>query len=86
MRRSFLEIMSPGNSKWRALSLIAMEGHTSEQVILRRRGQRFRDDHPRRPGGGWAIPSVKAVAQYVTHSNEEDGVAHVVEQFVLKEM
>jgi hydroxymethylpyrimidine pyrophosphatase-like HAD family hydrolase len=29
---------------------------------------------------------VKAVAQYVTHSNEEDGVAHVVEQFVLKEM
>jgi hydroxymethylpyrimidine pyrophosphatase-like HAD family hydrolase len=34
---------------------------------------------------GNAIPAVKAVAQYVTHSNEEDGVAHVVEQFVLKE-
>jgi len=35
---------------------------------------------------GNAIPAVKAVAQYTTRSNEEDGVAHVVEQFLLKEM
>ena len=35
---------------------------------------------------GNAIPAVKAVADYITCSNEEDGVAHVVEQFVLKEI
>jgi hydroxymethylpyrimidine pyrophosphatase-like HAD family hydrolase len=34
---------------------------------------------------GNAIPAVKAVANYITRPNEEDGVAHVVEQFLLKE-
>jgi len=33
---------------------------------------------------GNAIPAVKSVANYVTFTNEEDGVAHVVEQFLLK--
>jgi Cof subfamily protein (haloacid dehalogenase superfamily) len=87
---AFLEIMSPGNSKWRALSrLMDMEGYTSEQVICI--GDEVNDLEMIRHAGlgvamGNAIPAVKAVAQYVTRSNEEDGVAHVVEQFVLKEM
>jgi Cof subfamily protein (haloacid dehalogenase superfamily) len=86
---AFLEIMSPGNSKWRALSrLIEMAGYTSEQVICI--GDEVNDLEMITHAGlgvamGNAIPAVKAVAQYVTHSNEEDGVAHVVERFVLKE-
>jgi Cof subfamily protein (haloacid dehalogenase superfamily) len=87
---AFLEIMNPGNSKWRALSrLIAREGYTAEQVICI--GDEVNDLEMIAHAGlgvamGNAISAVKAVAQYVTHSNEEDGVAHVIEQFVLKEM
>jgi len=87
---AFLELMSPGNSKWGALSrLIEREGYTSQQVICI--GDEVNDLEMITHAGlgvamGNAIPAVKAVAQYVTHSNEEDGVAHVVEQFVLKEM
>jgi Cof subfamily protein (haloacid dehalogenase superfamily) len=86
---AFLELMSPGNSKWRALSrLIEREGYTSEQVICI--GDEVNDLEMIAHAGlgvamGNAIPAVKAVAQHVTHSNEEDGVAHVIEQFVLKE-
>jgi 5-amino-6-(5-phospho-D-ribitylamino)uracil phosphatase len=86
---AFLEIMSPGNSKWRALSrLIELEGFTAEQVIGI--GDEVNDLEMIRHAGlgvamGNAIPAVKAVANYITHSNEEDGVAHVVERFLLKE-
>jgi 5-amino-6-(5-phospho-D-ribitylamino)uracil phosphatase len=86
---AFLEIMSPGNSKWRALSrLIDREGFTPEQVICI--GDEVNDLEMITHAGlgvamGNAIAAVKAVAQHVTYSNEEDGVAHVVEQFILKE-
>jgi HAD superfamily hydrolase (TIGR01484 family) len=87
---AFLELMSPGNSKWRALSrLIEMEGFTPEEVICI--GDEVNDLEMISHAGlgvamGNAIPAVKAVARYTTRSNEEDGVAHVVEQFLLKEM
>jgi 5-amino-6-(5-phospho-D-ribitylamino)uracil phosphatase len=86
---AFLEIMSPGNSKWRALSrLIEREGFTAEQVIGI--GDEVNDLEMIRHAGlgvamGNAIPAVKAVADYITSSNEEDGVAHVIERFLLKE-
>jgi len=86
---AFLEIMTPGNSKWRALSvLIAQEGLTPEQVICI--GDEINDLEMIRHAGlgvamGNAIPALKAVAAYITHTNAEDGVAHVVEQFLLKE-
>ena len=32
---------------------------------------------------GNAFDDIKAIADYVTHSNEEDGVAHVIEKFIL---
>jgi len=32
---------------------------------------------------GNAIESVKKIAQFVTKSNREDGVAHVIEELVL---
>jgi 5-amino-6-(5-phospho-D-ribitylamino)uracil phosphatase len=87
---AFLEIMSPGHSKWQALSrLIEREGLSAEQVISI--GDEINDIEMIRHAGlgvamGNAIPAVKAVADYTTHSNEEDGVAHVVERFLLKEM
>lgn len=34
---------------------------------------------------GNAFPEVKKIANYVTKTNEEDGVAHVIKKFVLKE-
>jgi 5-amino-6-(5-phospho-D-ribitylamino)uracil phosphatase len=86
---AFLEIMSPGSSKWRALSrLIDMEGLSSEQVICI--GDEVNDLEMIGHAGlgvamGNAVPAVKAVADYITRSNEEDGVAYVVEQFLLKE-
>jgi 5-amino-6-(5-phospho-D-ribitylamino)uracil phosphatase len=86
---AFLEIISPDSSKWHALSrLIGMEGFTPEQVICI--GDEVNDLEMIRHAGlgvamGNAIPAVKAVADYITRSNEEDGVAHVVEQFLLKE-
>lgn len=87
---AFLEIMSPGTSKWRALSrLIEMERITPEQVISI--GDEVNDLEMISHAGlgvamGNAVPAVKAVADYITRTNEEDGVAHVVEQFLLKEM
>jgi Cof subfamily protein (haloacid dehalogenase superfamily) len=86
---AFLEIMTPGNSKWRALSvLMAMEGLLPEQVVCI--GDEINDLEMISHAGlgvamGNAIPAIKAVADYVTRTNEEDGVAHVVEQFLLKE-
>jgi hypothetical protein len=86
---AFLEIMSPGHSKWHALSrLVEREGLSAEQVISI--GDEINDIEMIRHAGlgvamGNAIPAVKAVADYTTRSNEEDGVAHVVERFVLKE-
>jgi Cof subfamily protein (haloacid dehalogenase superfamily) len=86
---AFLEIMTPGNSKWRALSvLIEKAGLTPEQVICI--GDEINDLEMIRHAGlgvamGNAIPAVKAVAAHVTRTNEEDGVAHVVERFLLKE-
>ena len=32
---------------------------------------------------GNAFDDIKAIADYVTHTNEEDGVAHVIEKFIL---
>jgi Cof subfamily protein (haloacid dehalogenase superfamily) len=86
---AFLEIMTPGNSKWRALSvLINAAGFAPEQVICI--GDEVNDLEMIRHAGlgvamGNATPAIKAVADYITRTNEEDGVAYVVEQFVLKE-
>jgi len=86
---AFLEILSPGTSKWRALSmLLTAEAILPEQVIGI--GDEINDLELITHAGlgvamGNAIPALKAVADYVTLTNEEDGVAHVVEQFLLKE-
>ena len=33
---------------------------------------------------GNATDEIKAMADFVTHSNQEDGVAHVIERFMLQ--
>jgi 5-amino-6-(5-phospho-D-ribitylamino)uracil phosphatase len=86
---AFLEIMTPESSKWRALSvLIDMAGLAPERVICI--GDEINDLEMITHAGlgvamGNATPAIKAVADYITRTNEEDGVAHVVEQFVLEE-
>jgi hydroxymethylpyrimidine pyrophosphatase-like HAD family hydrolase len=34
---------------------------------------------------GNATEEIKSIAQYVTLSNEEDGVAHLIEKFILED-
>ncbi|MBI3325727.1 MAG: HAD family phosphatase [Nitrospinae bacterium] len=86
---AFLEIMTPGSSKWRALSvLLAAEGIAPAEVISI--GDEINDLEMVMQAGlgvamGNSIPAIKHIADYVTLTNEEDGVAHVVEQFLLKE-
>lgn len=82
-----LEIISPNASKWQALQhLIAQENIDSEQVIAV--GDDWNDlDMIRHAGLGIAMGSapdeLKAVANYVTGSNAEDGLAQAIDQFVL---
>lgn len=86
----YLEIMSPGSSKWRALSvLLHADGIPPEQIISI--GDEMNDLEMIAHAGlgvamGNSTPAIKEVADYVTLTNEEDGVAHVVERFLLKEV
>jgi Cof subfamily protein (haloacid dehalogenase superfamily) len=85
----YLEIMSAGSSKWRALSvLMQAEGIAPAEVISI--GDEVNDLEMIVHAGlgvamGNAVPAIKTAAAYVTLTNEEDGVAHVVEQFLLRE-
>lgn len=82
-----LEVMHPDVSKDKALRIIAQRlGIAPEEVVA------FGDNHNdigmiRLAGLGVAMGNahdeVKAVADHVTHSNAEDGVAAVIEEMVL---
>ena len=83
----FLEIMAPGVGKDHSLArLLAQLDLTREQLIAF--GDGFNDlTMLRFAGMGVAMANaadeVKAVADFVTLSNDEDGVAHAVEKWVL---
>ena len=83
----FLEIMAPGVGKDHSLArLLAQLGLSREQLIAF--GDGFNDlTMLRFAGMGVAMANaaeeVKAVADFVTLSNDEDGVGHAVEQWVL---
>jgi len=34
---------------------------------------------------GNAFPEIKEIADYVTYSNEDNGVAHVIDKFILND-
>ena len=81
-----LEIISPNASKWQALQhLIAQANISSDQIMAI--GDDWNDlDMIRHAGMGIAMGSapdeLKAVANYVTGSNAEDGLVQALEQFV----
>jgi Cof subfamily protein (haloacid dehalogenase superfamily) len=82
-----LEILHPAASKWHALDqFAAREGITPEEIVAV--GDDHNDLEMLRHAGlgiamGNAITPVKAVADYVTGSNAEDGLVQALERFVL---
>jgi Cof subfamily protein (haloacid dehalogenase superfamily) len=82
-----LEILHPTVSKWHALDqFAAREGITPEEIVAV--GDDHNDLEMIRHAGlgiamGNAITPVKAVADYITGSNAEDGLVQALERFVL---
>jgi Cof subfamily protein (haloacid dehalogenase superfamily) len=85
----FLEVMPQGLNKATALGLLLEHlGYSREHLVAC--GDGFNDVHMVEYAGlGVAMANacepVKAVADFITKSNDEDGVAYVVEKFMLNE-
>jgi Cof subfamily protein (haloacid dehalogenase superfamily) len=83
----FLEILNKNSNKGNGVSMLANYlGIKPEEVICV--GDAGNDVHMLEYAGlsvamGNAFDDIKAIADYVTHTNEEDGVAHVIEKFIL---
>lgn len=86
-RDNFLELMEPGVNKWEAIKAVAESyGISPEEVMCI--GDSNNDlSMIENAGIGVAVanakPAVQAAAKLVTASNDEDGVAKVIEQVVL---
>ena len=85
----FLEILRPEENKGSGISLLAKEiGLKQEEIICV--GDAGNDKHMIEYAGlgvamGNATDEIKGMADYVTLSNDEDGVAHVINKFILEE-
>jgi len=85
---SILEILHPSVSKWQALHQFAsQQGIAASQIIAI--GDDANDLEMIRHAGlgiamGNAVDAVKAVADYITLSNAEEGLAHALHHVVLK--
>ncbi len=85
---SILEIINASVSKWRTLAQFAsQQGITADQIVAI--GDDANDLDMIRHAGlgiamGNAIDSVKAVADHITLSNAEEGLAHALEKVVLR--
>lgn len=83
----FLEILNKNSNKGNGVAMLAdYLGIKAEEVICV--GDAGNDAHMLEYAGlsvamGNAFDEIKAIADYVTHSNEDDGVAHVIEKFIL---
>lgn len=83
----FLEVMPKGLNKARAIEILLGDlGYSREELIAC--GDGFNDVHMVEWAGlGVAMENaceqVKAVAKFITKSNDEDGVAYVIEKFML---
>lgn len=83
----FLEFLHPASNKGSGVATLAAHlGLTAEEVICV--GDAGNDRHMLEFAGlgvamGNASAEIKALADYVTLSNQEDGVAHVIERFIL---
>lgn len=83
----FLEFLHPSVSKGFGVKLLAENFNISQDQIICI-GDAENDIHMIKYAGlgvamGNAFPSVKKIANYITKTNEEDGVAHVINKFVL---
>ena len=84
----YLEFMHKEGTKGHALAFLARKiGCTMDQVIAI--GDAWNDHEMVEVAGlgvamGNAVEPLKAIADYVTLTNNEDGVAHVIEKFVLQ--
>ena len=85
----FLEFINKKVNKGFGVELLAKSlGIKQEEVICM--GDAGNDIHMIEYAGlgvamGNAFPEVKEIASYVTKTNEENGVAHVINKFVLKD-
>ena len=86
-KASFLEFLHREGTKGHALRYLAEHyGFTMAETIAI--GDAWNDREMIEAAGlgvamGNALPELQAIANYVTHSNHEDGVRHVIEKFVL---
>ena len=86
---SFLEFLNPQANKGSGISLLANElGITKDEIICV--GDAGNDKHMIEYAGlgvamGNATEEIKELADYITLSNNEDGVAHVINKFILEE-
>lgn len=86
---NFLEIMHKEGTKGEALEFLASHFgcDLSETIAI---GDSWNDHEMLEAAGlgvamGNAIPALKEIADYVTLSNNEDGVKHVIDKFILQE-
>jgi Cof subfamily protein (haloacid dehalogenase superfamily) len=83
----FLEFLHPESNKGSGVAALAAHLAISPEAIICV-GDAGNDAHMLRYAGlgvamGNATAEIKAMANFITHSNEEDGVAHVIERFIL---
>ena len=83
----FLEFLHPQSNKGSGVAALAAHLDISRQEIICV-GDAGNDLHMIDYAGlgvamGNATAEIKASADFITHSNEEDGVAHVIERFIL---
>jgi Cof subfamily protein (haloacid dehalogenase superfamily) len=83
----FLEILNKNSNKGNGVSMLAdYLGIKPSEVICV--GDAGNDVHMLEYAGlsvamGNAFDDIKSIADYVTHTNNDDGVAHVIEKFIL---
>lgn len=83
----FLEILNKESNKGNGVAMLAdYLGIQQNEVICV--GDAGNDIHMLKYAGlsvamGNAFDEIKEIADYVTHSNQDDGVAHVIEKFIL---
>ena len=84
----FLELMNPNSNKGTGVAMLAEHlGLDASEVICM--GDAGNDHHMIKYAGlgvamGNATDDIKAIANHVTDTNDNDGVAKVIEEFVLK--
>jgi Cof subfamily protein (haloacid dehalogenase superfamily) len=85
----FLEFLDKSVNKGTGVSAIAKKLNIKQEEVICI-GDAGNDIHMIKYAGlgvamGNAFPEVKKSANYITYTNEKDGVAHVINKFILKE-